>query len=361
MILHTIPVELAERSYPIYLGAGNLDDLGGYCARHGIPHRVVVLADRNSAQAALKRACSSLTKAGFEVSSIVIPPGERQKSLRRAAAVHEAMLKMQIPRNASLLSLGGGVVGDVGGFVASTYRRGLTFVQCPTTLLSQVDSSVGGKNGVNHPLSKNAIGTFHQPAFVFSDVEVLASLPRREIISGLGEIIKYPIVADPTLLSFIESHLDGLLKLERDPLVEVVKRSLQIKSNFVSRDEKELSSDNGRVFLNLGHAVGHPLETLSHYALRHGEAVLLGILVEGFIAVQKEGFPRADLDRFVEIYHRLDRRPTLGLLKNGEIVRTTMGKSGARFVLPRRLGDVAVVKDVTASQLLEGLSFLRGL
>ena len=361
MILQTIPVELAERSYSIYLGAGNLKNLGGYCARHGIPHRVVVLADRNSAQAALKQACSSLTKAGFEVSPIVIPQGERQKNLKRAAAIHEAMLKMQVPRNAALIALGGGVIGDVGGFVASTYRRGLTFVQCPTTLLSQVDSSVGGKNGVNHPLSKNAIGTFHQPVFVLSDVEVLASLPRREIVSGLGEILKYPIVADPTLLSFVESHLDDLLNLKRDPLVEVIKRCLRIKSEFVSRDEKELSSNNGRVFLNVGHAVGHPLETLSRYALRHGEAVLLGILVEGFIAVKKESFPRADLDRFVEIYHRLDRRPTLGLLKNGEIVRTTIGKRGARFVLPRKLGELVVVKDVTTDQLLEGLRFLRGL
>ena len=361
MILHTIPVDLAERSYHIYLGAGSLDDFGMFCTQHEIPRRVVVLADRNSAQAALKRAHSSLTKAGFDVSSIVIPDGERQKSMRRAAAIHEAMLKVQIPRNAALIALGGGVVGDVGGFVASTYRRGITLVQCPTTLLSQVDSSVGGKNGVNHPLSKNAIGTFHQPAFVFSDVEVLASLPRREVISGLGEILKYPIVADPPLLSFIESHLDDLLDLKRDPLVEVVRRCLQIKSNLVSRDEKELSSSDGRVFLNVGHAVGHPLETLSHYALRHGEAVLLGILVEGAIAVRKEGFPRMDLDRFVEIFGRLDRRPTLGRLKNSEIVRTTIGKRGARFVLPRQLGDVAVVKDVTADQLLEGLRFLRGL
>lgn len=361
MILHTIPVELAERSYPIYLGAGNLDDLGRFCTHHGIPHRVVVLADRNSAHAVLKRARSSLTKAGFNVSSIVIPHGERQKNLKRAAAVHGAMLKMQIPRNAALVALGGGVVGDIGGFVASTYRRGVTFVQCPTTLLSQVDSSVGGKNGVNHPLSKNAIGTFHQPAFVFSDVEVLVSLPRREVISGLGEILKYPIVADPPLLSFIESHLDDLLNLKRDPLVEVVKRCLQIKSDFVSRDEKEISPSGGRVFLNVGHAVGHPLETLSHYTLRHGEAVLLGILVEGHIAVQKEGFPRSDLDRFVEIYHRLNRRLALSGLKNSEIVRTTMGKSRARFVLPRKLGDVVVVQDVTANQLLEGLRFFKGL
>jgi 3-dehydroquinate synthetase len=181
MNIHTIPVPLGERSYPIYLGAGNIGSLGAQCKQHGIPRRVVLLADRNSARAAMKRTLTSLAQEGFDVTPIVMPPGERQKSFARAEAIHFAMLKAHIPRTAAMIALGGGVVGDVAGFVASTYRRGLVFVQCPTTLLSQVDSSVGGKNGVNHSLSKNAIGTFHQPVFVFSDVELLSTLPRRVI------------------------------------------------------------------------------------------------------------------------------------------------------------------------------------
>jgi len=359
MIHHTISVPLGERAYPIYLGSDTLGEIGQYCAKHGIPKRVVVVADRNSARAALRPAMKSLRAAGFDAASIIIPPGERQKSIARAEAIHAAMLRLHVPRNAALMALGGGVVGDVAGFVASTYRRGLPFVQCPTTLLSQVDSSIGGKNGVNHPLSKNAIGTFHQPVFVFSDVALLRTLPRREVIAGLGETLKYPIVADPPLLEFIEQRLDSLLGLETEAVLEVASRCLRVKAGLVGEDEQERLTDRGRVFLNVGHAVGHALETLSHYALRHGEAVLLGILAEGWIAVQHEGFPHTELDRLVHLYKRLNLHYRLSRIRDGAVIKSVMGRGHARFVLPRSLGDVRVVSDVTEKEVADGLRFMR--
>ncbi|MBI4536114.1 MAG: 3-dehydroquinate synthase [Ignavibacteriae bacterium] len=361
MILHTMHVELGARGYPIYLGTGSLRFLGEYCAKHNLPQRLVVLADRNSARVALKPALASLKDSGFDVSSVVMPPGERQKSVARAKAVTTEMLKMEIPRKAGLVALGGGVVGDVGGFVASTYRRGIAFVQCPTTLLSQVDSSVGGKNGVNHPLSKNAIGTYHQPVFVFSDCDLLSTLSRREVIAGLGEVLKYPIVSDPSLLTYLENNLDAILRLDREPVLEVASRCLRIKSALVSQDEKELLTDSGRVLLNVGHAIGHALEVLSRFRLRHGEAVLLGILAEGYIAVLREGFPRSELDRLVRLFQRLKSRYRIGSMSNPSIVRTVLAGGGARFVLPRALGQPVIVRDVTNQQLSEGLRFLRTL
>jgi 3-dehydroquinate synthase len=359
--MHTIPVDLGPRAYPVYLGAGLLAGLGPRCKEHGVRGPVVVLSDTNSGRAALRIATASLRGAAYEVLPLSMPPGEKQKSLARARALHAAMLRVEVPRAATVIALGGGVVGDVGGFVASTYRRGLTFVQCPTTLLSQVDSSVGGKNGVNHPLSKNAIGTFHQPAFVLSDVEVLASLPRREVIAGLGEILKYPLVADPALMTFLEEQYDKLLALDRETVIEVASRCLTIKSSLVAMDERELLSEKGRVFLNVGHAVGHALETLSHYALRHGEAVLLGILAEGWIAVRHTGFPEHEFQRYVDVYKRLGRRHSIEGITATAIVRAVLGRKGGRFVLPRAPGDVVVVNDVTEEELVGGLRFLRGL
>jgi 3-dehydroquinate synthase len=361
VILHTIHVELGERSYPIYLGAGNLSFLGTKCKQHTIPQRVVILADRNSARAGLKRAVASLKQEGFNVSSLVMPPGEQQKNLSRAEAVHSALLKMRIPRKAAMIALGGGVVGDVAGFVASTYRRGLGFIQCPTTLLSQVDSSVGGKNGLNHPPTKNAIGTYYQPAFVLSDVKLLSTLPHREVVAGFGEILKYPIVSDSTLLSYIEGHMDALLATARGQILEVASRCLRIKAGLVSEDETELLSNRGRVFLNVGHAVGHALETISSYKLRHGEAVLLGIIAEAQIAVAREGFPAQELGRLVQLYRRLKPRYRIRGISNAAIAKSVFQKGAGQFVLPRKLGEVRVVRDVNEHQLADGLRFIRSL
>jgi len=356
-----IRVELGDRSYPVYLGPGTLGLLGGYCASHGVPKNVIVLADRNSARAAMRRAAASLRAGGFTTSSVVFPAGEKQKSVARAEAILSAMLRQGVPRGSGVIALGGGVVGDVAGLVASTYRRGLALVQCPTTLLSQVDSSVGGKNGVNLPSSKNAVGTYLQPHFVCADVTLLSSLPRREVVTGIGEILKYPLVGDPELLSFLEDHLDELVSVRPDVVVEVASRCLTVKARLVSEDERELESQRGRVLLNVGHAVGHALESLSRYRLHHGEAVLLGILAEGHIALRRGEFPRADFDRLIGIVRRLRPRFDLSGLNAPSITRAILGKGPARFVLPRNLGDVVVVHDVTGEEIRAGWKFTTSL
>lgn len=358
---YTIRVDLGDRGYPIYLGRGNLAFLGHLCRKHEVPPRVVVIADRNSARVALGTTLDILRAGGYKPEAIVMPPGERQKSLVRVGAIQERMLRMNVSRDAAVLALGGGVVGDVAGLVASTFRRGLPLVQCPTTLLSQVDSSVGGKNGVNHPLSKNAIGTFHQPAFVLSDVDLLKTLPRREALSGLGEILKYPLVGDPSLLTYLENHLEGIIRFRSEHVLRVAASCLRIKAALVSEDEREILTDRGRVLLNVGHVVGHALESLSHYRLRHGEAVLLGILAEGSIAVRRGWLAEGTMNRMTQVYLRLRPRYRLTTISNSLVQRFIFQKNPPRFVLPVRLGRVRVVRDVTPAELVKGLEFLRSL
>jgi len=353
-------VSLGSRSYPIHIGSGLFDCLGVLCRDHHLPDRLVVLADSNSARVGMKKVLASLRSEGFRPLSIIMPHGERQKSFARAAMIHAAMLNEEIPRNAALIALGGGVVGDVGGFVASTYRRGLKFIQCPTTLLSQVDSSVGGKNGLNHPLSKNAIGTFHQPVFVLSDLDALKSLPRREIVSGLGEILKYPFVGDPELFNILESRLESILHADPNSVLEIASRCLRIKARFVSRDERELLKTNGRVLLNGGHAVGHALETLSSYRLRHGEAVLLGLIAEGGIAADRGWLHRSTFERLVGMYHMMKCRLNIREITDRSIVQYVLSKHRQRFVLPFH-GKLRVVGDVSERELLQGLRIVRAL
>jgi len=353
-------VKLRDRSYPVYLGQGLISSIGMLCRRHRIPDRVVILADRNSARVALDPVLRSLRKSGFEPVPVVIPPGEGQKSFRRAELVHAAMLKQGVSRHSALLALGGGVVGDVGGFVASTYRRGIPFVQCPTTLLSQIDSSVGGKNGVNHLNGKNAVGSFHQPRFVCTDVRILQTLPVREIRSGLGELIKYPFVGDPKLLGFLEDRLDQIMRLERKEILHVAERCLRIKTRVVGKDERE-TLRRGRAVLNIGHTIGHAIETLSRYRLRHGEAVFLGLIAECGISVNRGWLAGHYRDRVIGVYRRLGCRFNPGTITPPMVIRHLFSAGAPRFVIPRGFGRVAVVKDVTKSEVRDGLRVLEGL
>lgn len=358
MTARTLWVELGGRRYPVYLGQRLISSIGTFCRRHGIPERVVVLADRNSARVALHPVLRSLRKSGFEALPVVIPPGENQKSFRRVELVHAAMLKLRVSRQSALLALGGGVVGDVGGFVASTYRRGIPFVQCPTTLLSQIDSSVGGKNGVNHLSGKNAIGSFHQPRFVCSDVRILPTLPVREIRSGLGELIKYAFVGDPSLLGYMEENLEQIVQLEPKTILHVAERCLRIKTRLVGNDERE-TLPRGRAVLNVGHAIGHAIESLSRYRLRHGEAVFLGLIAESGISVNRGWLGGHHRDRLIEVYHRLGCRFSLREITPAMVIRHLYSGGGPRFVLPRSLGRVVIVNNVTKAEVREGLKHLH--
>jgi 3-dehydroquinate synthase len=259
------------------------------------------------------------------------------------------MLKKRIPRNAAIIALGGGVIGDLAGFVAATYQRGMNLVQVPTTLLAQVDSSIGGKVGVNHPLGKNMIGAFHQPAFVWMDIDYLKTLPKREMICGLGEIIKYGVIHDAELFAYLESHLEEVLHLDVEAVMHVQAACAAIKAEIVSKDEKESGI---RIILNYGHTIGHGLESAGRYKLlKHGEAVLLGMIAEASIAKEMKLLEADSYERLVSLIRRVPLKANLFSLKRADIVNA-MGHDKKRvakklrFVLPTKIGEVKVVDDV---------------
>lgn len=278
----TVTVPLGKRTYPIYIGSRLLQRAGHFFRRRKISGTVVIVTDSTVAKLYLTPLYRSLTAEKYNVHTIVIPPGERQKSSSRTEKIYTQLLRWKIERSSTIVALGGGVIGDLAGFIAATYQRGIGFVQIPTTLLAQVDSSVGGKVGINHPLAKNMIGAFYQPQFVLADCDVLSSLPTREIVCGLGEIVKYGIILDKKFFDSSAKDLKKAMKRDAAALRAMVKRSCELKAYVVSNDERE---HNLRAILNFGHTVGHALEHAGRYShLKHGEAILYGMVAEAHIA-----------------------------------------------------------------------------
>lgn len=277
-----IPVTLGERSYDIVLRPGLLATVGDRLRALATSPKVGVVTDRHVASHYLQGTLRSLRKAGYDPTPIILPPGERTKTLGTIAKVLDVLAQQKFERQSLLLALGGGVIGDITGFAAAIYQRGIPFVQVPTTLVAQVDSSVGGKTGVDHRLGKNLIGAFYQPRAVLIDPLTLRTLPRREWIAGLAEVIKYGIIADEEFFAFLEQEMPALLKFAEAPVIHVIKRSCEIKAQVVAADERE--SDRRRI-LNYGHTIGHALESLAGYrGLIHGEAVGIGLVQEADLA-----------------------------------------------------------------------------
>ena len=282
MAEHCVPVSLGTRSYDIRIKSGILGDIGRCLSSLGVKGKVGVVTNPIIGRLYASGVLRSLRAAGLDASTIVLPDGERVKSMRSVSTILDALIKARFERGSALVALGGGVIGDLTGFAASIYMRGIPFVQVPTTLVAQVDSSVGGKTGVNHPLGKNLIGTFFQPRLVLVDPDTLRTLPPREWTAGLAEVIKYGVIADETFFAYLEQHMDRLLKLEAEPVGHVIARSCEIKASVVAQDERE--SDLRRV-LNYGHTIGHALESLGGYRkLIHGEAVAIGMVQEADLA-----------------------------------------------------------------------------
>jgi len=276
--MQKIRVELGDRSYNIAMDSGVLNGLGGTLQRFEFSKRLAVVSNPTVYDLYGKVVSESIKDSGFELAEIIIPDGEEYKNLSWLQNIYGELLKARLDRKSALVALGGGVIGDITGFAASTYMRGIDFVQVPTTLLAQVDSSVGGKTGVNHPLGKNMIGTFWQPRIVWIDIDTLKTLPKREFLSGLAEVIKYGVIWDSELFDFLEINRDKLLTLDRDALVHIIGRSCEIKSDVVSRDEREAGL---RAILNYGHTIGHAIETVTGYKkYLHGEAVAIGMHIE---------------------------------------------------------------------------------
>lgn len=283
--METLKVNLGDRSYPIHIGQNILCRTGELLQKAGLQGKVAVVTNPTVAQLYLDTVHDGLTASGFEMTPVLVPDGEQHKNLQSLATLYDRLVSERFERKSCVLALGGGVVGDLAGFAAATYLRGIPYVQVPTTLLAQVDSSVGGKTGINHKDGKNLIGAFYQPRLVVIDIAVLASLPRRELVGGLAEVIKYGIIEDPRLFGFLEKELDGLLVLERERLIQTVSISCAIKARVVEKDERETDY---RAVLNFGHTIGHALEAATGYTqFLHGEAVGIGMVKAAALSVQQ--------------------------------------------------------------------------
>jgi len=348
-------IDLGERSYPILVGPALLDDVA-LVARH-IPARdVLVVTNETVGPLYLARLEAGL--AGKRVQSVALPDGEQHKNLAVLGRVFDALVEARLNRDACVVALGGGVVGDMAGFAAACYQRGVDFVQVPTTLLAQVDSAVGGKTGVNHPGGKNLIGAFHQPRAVLADLGTLRTLPPRELRAGLAEVIKYGLVADAAFLAWIEAHVEQLLALDMDALAFAVQRSCAIKARIVASDERE---QGVRALLNLGHTFGHAIENASGYGeWLHGEAVAMGMLQAADMSQRLGHLSAADVTRVRHLLRRAGlplAAPPIGASRALELMgmdkKVLAGR--IRLVLLRQLGDGIVTGDYPAEVLQQTL------
>jgi 3-dehydroquinate synthase len=363
--VQTIRVETPSAKYDVMAGSGLVETLAARIERvvGKLPRRVFVLTS-----AAIWALWGECFQQSFGEAPVVLflEPGERHKTLASVEKLLRQMAEAGADRGSLLIAFGGGIVGDVGGFLAAIYMRGIPYIQAPTTLLAQVDSSVGGKTGVNLPEGKNMVGSFNQPLAVFADIGVLGTLPDRELRAGLMESIKAGIIRDRSLVRFMEEHADGVLGKDRKALEKVIAASIRIKAGVVARDERE----NGpRMILNLGHTVGHALEQATAYkTLLHGEAVGWGMVAALFVARKRGTISRAQFERLESLIHLYGPLPLLKL-RAAKVVAATGGDKKnlggvRRFVLPVGIGDAGVVEDVTSAEL-EGavgyvLAGLRG-
>lgn len=277
-----LSVGLGDRSYSIDIASGCLLELGAKLATLALPRRVVIVTNTTVSPLYAAQVKNSLTSGGFEVETVTVPDGENYKTAATLNDIFTRLIEIGCDRSTTLVALGGGVVGDMAGFAAATFMRGIPFVQVPTTLLAQVDSSVGGKTAINHPLGKNMIGAFYQPRYVLIDVETLQTLAPRHFVAGLAEVIKYGMIYDGDFFDWIELHIDDLLAQDAAILISAITRCCQIKAAVVEEDEKETAL---RAILNYGHTFGHAVEQLSGYGeVLHGEAVAIGMVVAAKIS-----------------------------------------------------------------------------
>jgi 3-dehydroquinate synthase len=343
--MRTVDVPLGNRSYKIEVSRDLLPKLGSYCQKLGLGQRCAIISDSNVAKRYGKAAADSLAKAGFDSVPVTIPPGEKSKSLRFVSDCYDQLAAHRLERKSFVLALGGGVVGDLAGFVAATYLRGVPFVQIPTTLLAQVDSSVGGKVGVNLPAGKNLVGAFYQPRLVLCDLSTLDSLPEREFRAGLAEVIKYGIIYDAELFQMLEKDLEKLLRREPKTLASVVARCCEIKADVVGQDETE---SGFRAILNFGHTIGHGLEAISRYGkYLHGEAIAIGQVAAARFSSRLLGFPQNDAERIKTLFERSGLPVSVRLTRTQQAalfdamrLDKKVSAGEIKFVLAREIGKV---------------------
>ncbi len=342
--MQTLNVALGDRAYPIHIGRGLLAR-----AELILPHlktkRVAIVTNDVVGPLYLDRLRATLEAAGVSVCAVVLPDGEANKDWQTLNLIFDMLLAERCERSTTLLALGGGVVGDMGGFAAACYQRGMPFIQIPTTLLAQVDSSVGGKTAINHPLGKNMIGAFYQPRLVLADIDTLATLPDRELSAGLAEVIKYGLIRDPAFLDWLEANLDALVARDPAALAYAIERSCRNKAEVVAADETEQGE---RALLNLGHTFGHAIETgLGYGEWLHGEAVAAGTMMAAELSRRLGWLDGEDIERIATLFARAQLPvwgPKLGVSRYLELMahdkKVEAGK--LRLVLLREVGRAVI-------------------
>ncbi len=348
--MHIVSVSLGDRSYDIEIGC-SLDQIGSRLQGLGLGRKMAIVTNPTVKKLYGQRLVDSLTAGGFLVMSIEVPDGEQFKNLDWANAIYTALLTNSFDRKSALVALGGGVIGDLTGFAAATFMRGVPFIQVPTTLLAMVDSSVGGKTGVNHAMGKNMIGAFYQPVKVLMDHSVLTSLPKEELLAGLAEVIKYGVICDEALFDYLGENREKILALDIDAITHIIRRSCEIKADVVSRDERE---GGLRAILNFGHTLGHAIETAESYAMRHGYALAIGMVYASRLA-HKTGLCNASVpdrvERLIKSYglptdlSALRRRPAAIELMDAMQVDKKAEGGKVKFVLPKRIGEAVITKE----------------
>jgi len=352
-----VRVRLGSNSYDICVSPGLLAQTGRLLKKLGFKDKLAIITDttvRSLHGSALK---DSLTGEGFEVTMLEVPEGEEQKSLETAGNLYHELSHCHVERNTPILALGGGVIGDLAGFVAATYMRGVPLIQIPTTLLAQVDSSIGGKVGLDHGQLKNKIGAFYQPKLVISDITALKTLPPRELSDGLAETIKYAMIRDSKFLSYIEKNLDRIKSLDEGALEEIVFRSARIKAEIVEKDERDLGL---RHILNYGHTVGHAIESASDFKVGHGEAIAIGMMAAARISNRMDILGENELIRLEDIIKRAGlptEMPNLEADKLNQAMEhdKKMARGRIRFVLPSSIGKVFITDEVSSSLIEQAL------
>jgi 3-dehydroquinate synthase len=355
-------LDLGERSYNIYIGKGLLDKLGEMLKQVCSSDKAFIISDQNVYDLYGDKADESLKLVDYDVYEYIIPPGDRSKSLETAGLIYDALFEAEIERSNPFVAFGGGVVGDLTGFVAGTWLRGVPFVQVPTTIEAAIDASVGGKTAVNHPKGKNLIGVFYQPKMVLIDTQLLNSLTGRDISAGLAESIKHAVIKDTGFFEYHEKFVKQLLELDSEIVETLLARNCRIKADVVSGDERESGE---RAILNFGHTVGHAIEISGGLGRwRHGEAVALGMVAAGFIAAQRGTFSKMEfhrMEKLIDEYKLPIRCADLdfGLLM--ELMKRDKKVQGGkiRFVLPTRIGATEIVSDVTDSQIKSAIDYLK--
>ena len=339
--METINVNLGQRSYPIHIGSSILGD-AQLLNRTIAAKQILVVSNQTVAPLYLDALLCALPA---DAASLVLPDGERHKTLETFSQIIDRLIDLKFHRDATLIALGGGVVGDVAGFAAASYQRGIPFIQAPTTLLAQVDSSVGGKTAVNHPRAKNMIGTFYQPDAVLADISTLATLPPRELSAGLAEVIKYGLIVDFEFFAWLESSIEQIRGLDDDAMTTAIRRCCEIKAAIVAEDERETGR---RALLNLGHTFGHALETIDGYGQwLHGEAVAIGTSIAASVSRQLGNLSQADCERIDTLLQRAGlpvRAPNTDpdkLLAAMQLDKKA-GSGGLRVILLDALGNASI-------------------